>query len=76
VISSGLEYTVVRPGHLTDDPPTGKIHVRTEPGGQDSVPRADVAATLLACLDEPGTAGKIFELFEGDEDIPAALQSL
>jgi uncharacterized protein YbjT (DUF2867 family) len=76
VISSGLDYTVVRPGHLTDDPPTGKIHVRAEPGGQDSVPRADVAATLLACLDEPATTGKVFELFSGDQEIAAALASL
>jgi uncharacterized protein YbjT (DUF2867 family) len=76
VISSGLDYTVVRPGHLTDDPATGKISARTEMGGKDVVPRGDVAATLLGCLDEPATSGTAFELFAGDQEIAAALAAL
>ncbi len=51
--ASGLDYTIVRPGRLTDDPGTGLVEAapRLERGGQ--IPRDDVAATLLACLDDP-----------------------
>src|SRR3954468_4213758 len=56
--SSGLDYTIVRPGRLTDDPGAGRIEAaeRLELGGE--IPRDDVAATLLACLDDDGTIGK------------------
>jgi uncharacterized protein YbjT (DUF2867 family) len=75
VIESGLDYSVVRPGGLTDDPGTGKVEVSEEPkGGQ--IPRADVAAVLLGCLDEPKTAGKVFEVISGETEIAAALAAL
>src|SRR3954451_4281974 len=47
VETSGLDYTIVRPGSLKDDPGTGKIDAaeRLESGGQ--IQREDVAATLL-----------------------------
>ena len=51
---SGLDYTIVRPGGLTDDAGTGLITVAVElePERYGMIPREDVAATLLACLDE------------------------
>src|SRR5262249_50406455 len=47
--ASGLAYTIVRPGGLTDDPPTGLVRIggRLERG---QIPRADVAAVLAAAL--------------------------
>jgi uncharacterized protein YbjT (DUF2867 family) len=74
--ASGLEYTIVRPGRLTDGPGTGRIQAspRLEHGGQ--VSRDDVAATLLGCLDEPNTVGKQFDLLAGDTAIAAALAAL
>ncbi len=70
--ASGLDYTVVRPGGLTDDPGTGlvKIAEHTERG---QIPRADVAAVLLACLDEPRTIGASFDVIAGTTPIPNAL---
>ena len=72
VRASGLDYTVVRPGGLTDDPGTGlvKIAEKTERG---KVPRADVAAVFVACLDTPSTIGKSFDLISGDTPIADAL---
>ena len=63
--ASGLDHTIVRPGRLTDDPGTGLVEVapRLDRGGE--VPRDDVAATLLACLDEAGTIGAEFDLIAG-----------
>jgi uncharacterized protein YbjT (DUF2867 family) len=72
---SGLDFTIVRPGGLTDDPGSGRVSAGTEIGyGQ--IPRADVATTLVACLDEPNTVGKTFDLLEGETPIEEALRSL
>lgn len=76
LVASGLDYTIVRPGSLTDEEGSGRIRVETEMGNRDSIPREDVAATLAACLNEPATVEKVFELFSGDEEIEAALRSL
>ena len=47
--ASGLAHTIVRPGGLTDDPPTGLVQIgeRLERG---QIPRPDVAAVLAAVL--------------------------
>lgn len=72
LMDSDLDWTVVRPGRLTDEPPTGRVHLaRHVPRGD--VPRADIAAVLIACLDEDATWGKVFEVVGGDTPIPAAL---
>jgi uncharacterized protein YbjT (DUF2867 family) len=74
--ATGLDYTIVRPGSLTDDPGTGRVRVSTTLGGRGPVPRADVAAVLAAVLADPGTIGRTFELFTGDTPIDEALAAL
>lgn len=69
---SALDWTIVRPGHLTNDPGTGRVTVADDTGHGD-IPRADVAAVLLAVLDAPGTAGQTFEVISGDTPIAAAI---
>jgi len=75
VRASGLDYTVVRPGGLTEDPGTGLVTI-AEKTDRGKVPRADVAAVFVACLDEPGTIGKSFELIGGETPIAEALAAL
>ncbi|RLK60170.1 NAD(P)-binding oxidoreductase [Actinokineospora cianjurensis] len=60
-----LDWTIVRPGRLSDDAPTGRVSLgaATAPG---VVSRADVAAVLVAVLDEPRSAGLTLELVGGD----------
>jgi uncharacterized protein YbjT (DUF2867 family) len=70
--ASGLDYTIVRPGRLTDDPGAGRI--RTARDGE--IPREDVAATLAAVLHEPRTAGLTFELVGGDDPVEEAVAAL
>lgn len=72
--ASGLDFTIVRPGALTDDPGTGLVTIadRLDRG---QVPRADVAGVLLACLDTPGTIGRSFDLLTGTTPIAAALSA-
>jgi uncharacterized protein YbjT (DUF2867 family) len=73
--SSGLDYTIVRPGGLTDDPPTGLITV-----GDDfklrEIPRADVAATLATALRADNTIGKTFEVLAGETPVEEAVECL
>lgn len=72
---SDLDWTIVRPGRLTDDPPTGHVEVgRHVPRGE--VPRADVAAVLAACISDDDTAGRVFELVSGDQAVDEALRTL
>jgi uncharacterized protein YbjT (DUF2867 family) len=73
---SGLEYTIVRPGGLTDDPGTGTIDAAADLGRYDRIPREDVAATLVGCLDESATIGKAFDLLGGETPIREALAAL
>ena len=61
----------MRPGVLTDEPATGLVRI-AETTGRGDIPRADVAAVLLAVLDSPATAGRTFELIGGDTPISAA----
>lgn len=74
--ASGLEFTIVRPGSLTDDPGTGKVELGTEFGGRGKIPRDDVAAIVLACLDMSETIGLTLEAFSGEQTIEAALRAL
>jgi uncharacterized protein YbjT (DUF2867 family) len=76
VAASGLDYTIVRPGGLTNDPGTGRIEAAESLGHRGSIPRDDVAATLVAVLDEPDTIGKTFEILSGDAEIADALRGL
>jgi uncharacterized protein YbjT (DUF2867 family) len=73
--ASGLDYTIVRPGGLTDDPGTGLVSI-AERLDRGQIPRADVAAVFVACLDEPGTIGKSFDLIGGETPIAEALAAL
>lgn len=74
--SSGLDYTIVRPGQLTDEPGDGRMSVAPSLGRSGQVSRDDVAAVLVACLADDRTVGKTFELLDGDIPIAEALDSL
>jgi uncharacterized protein YbjT (DUF2867 family) len=73
---SGLDHTIVRPGGLTNDPGIGRIDAAEHLGRRGRIPRDDVAATLVAVLDEPATIGKTFEILSGEKEIAEALRSL
>jgi nucleoside-diphosphate-sugar epimerase len=76
VRASGLDWTVVRPGGLTDDPGRGTVDVAPELRRRGQVSRDDVAEVIVVVLAEPATVGKTFELLEGDTPIREALRRL
>ena len=69
-----LDWTVVRPGRLTNDATTGRVQVGTLPRGE--IPRADVASVLAAVLTEGATVGRTFDLVAGHQTVEAALAGL
>lgn len=75
VAASDLAWTIVRPGRLTDGDGTGRVTLARHVD-RGEVAREDVAAVLLATLDDDGTAGHTFELVGGDTPIPEALAAL
>jgi cytosine deaminase len=64
--ASGLEYTIVRPGLLTDEPGSGHIRVTDERG---EISRDDVASVLDVVLHNPATTGWTFGVIAGDTPV-------
>ncbi len=71
---STLDWTIVRPGALTDDDPTGQVEL-AETVERGSIPRADVAALIVTALDTPSTIGKQWEVVSGPTPIDEAVAS-
>ncbi len=61
---SGLDVTIVRPGRLTDEEPTGRVRVGRNVERGD-IPRGDVAAVIVAVLDDDALIGRTFEVTSG-----------
>lgn len=73
---SGLNYTIVRPGQLTNDEGTGKVAVSARHENIGKISRQDVGRVLLAALDADTTVNQIFEVISGDTPIADALANL
>lgn len=72
---SGPDFTIVRPGGLTDEPGTGAVELGPNLGHSGKVSRSDVAAILLAILDASATAGKTCELLKDKVPIAQAVST-
>jgi uncharacterized protein YbjT (DUF2867 family) len=75
VVQSDRDWTVVRPGALTDDPATGAVRIQAKPIRAE-VTRHDVAAVLAAVLHEPRSARLTLYVVGGDDPIEEALEAL
>jgi uncharacterized protein YbjT (DUF2867 family) len=71
---SGLEWTIVRPGPLADEPGSGRVRIATDPF-RTTVARDDVAAVLGAIVHEPRSAGRVLYAGAGDDRIEEALDA-
>jgi len=74
LLNSGLNYTIIKPGRLTNDSGTGKIKAGNLEGGE--IPREDVAAVVAASFEEENVYYKSFDLLSGEESVESALKSL
>lgn len=74
---SGLDYTILRPGSLSDAPATHHIALGYPADREGkSIPRADVAAVAVAALHIEQSIGKELDFLSGDQPIQTALKSL
>jgi uncharacterized protein YbjT (DUF2867 family) len=71
--SSGLNYTIVRPGALTNDNGTGRIKLDKSLSTQGEISRADVADTLVRTLNDDIANKATFEILKGESLISEAL---
>ncbi|WP_072689566.1 NAD(P)H-binding protein [Rhodococcus marinonascens] len=73
---SYLDWTILRPGGLLDDNPTGRVALTAPPLERGTVARSDVAAVIAALLDAPNTAKKTLMLTSGPTPVVAAVAAL
>ncbi|TMQ91183.1 SDR family oxidoreductase [Actinomadura soli] len=71
-----LDWLILRPGRLTDDPPTGLVTLAEPPIGHDVVTRDDVAAVIVALLDAPDVRHRTLDLLNGPTRIADAVAAL
>ncbi|KDQ68905.1 SDR family oxidoreductase [Streptomyces halstedii] len=72
---ANLDWTILRPGMLTNDAGTGRVLLAVSTG-RGPVPRDDVAAILLELLDTPATAGLTLELISGSTPVAVAVRDV
>jgi uncharacterized protein YbjT (DUF2867 family) len=74
--TSGLDWTIVRPGRLTDEPGTGRVDLAPVLGRRGEIPRDDVALVLYHCLGAENTVRAQFELLSGPVPADVAVRSV
>ena len=73
--ASDREWTIVRPGGLTDEPATGNARIDTEPF-RGTVSRADVASVLAQLLNDARSIGRVLYVNAGELQIAKALDQV
>lgn len=68
---SDLDWTILGPSGLTLEEPTGRISLSDAESA--TVSRANVARVAVAVLAHPGSAGKVLNFNDGDQEIDAAV---
>ncbi|MBT2443351.1 NAD(P)H-binding protein [Streptomyces sp. ISL-36] len=70
-----LDWTILRPGMLTNDAGTGLVRLEASTG-RGPIPRDDVAAVLAELLETPATAGLTLELVSGSTPVSVAVKDV
>ncbi|WP_322905350.1 SDR family oxidoreductase [Paenibacillus campi] len=74
--ASSLDYTIVRPGGLLNDPGTGKVQIAERLADSGSIPRADVAKVIAHLIDNKNTYRKGYDVISGEQSVADALKGL
>lgn len=72
--STNLDYTILQPGNLIEEDPTGKITLSVEPNAKNTI--ADVAQVLADLRDSPNTIRKVIPMSNGKMPIKKALAEI
>jgi uncharacterized protein YbjT (DUF2867 family) len=71
--SSGLGYTILAPGTLLNEAATGRIQAAEELGCHGTLPREDLAQSIIEVLGNYNTIGKTIQVISGKDPIKSAL---
>lgn len=74
--TSGINYSIVRPGALTNDDGKGKIEIGAKLNKSGEISRQDVAETLVSSLNDTIAKNKTFEILKGDTSIKEAIEAM
>ncbi len=75
VQQSELDWTILRPGALTDQPGSGRVRIDAAPF-RGRVPRDDVAAVLARLLHDPRASRRVLYVNSGEQPIDQTLESV
>lgn len=75
IISSGLHYSIVKPGTLTDEGSFGKIQLNEKLGKKGSISRTAVAKTLVEVLEDEVNKNQVFEILTGEAPIKKSVRN-
>ncbi|GAE93168.1 oxidoreductase ylbE [Gracilibacillus boraciitolerans JCM 21714] len=73
--ASDLDYTIVHPGGLTNNPGKNQVQLG-EKVDRGEIPREDVARVIIAALENNATIGKAFKAVEGNAFVEDAIKSI
>jgi uncharacterized protein YbjT (DUF2867 family) len=73
--SSGINYTIVRPGHLINEEGDGKIKLQEKLEEEGKISRSDVARTLVEVLKDGIKQDQVFEIIAGEVPVEQAVRS-
>ncbi len=73
--TKGINYSIVRPGALTNNAASGKIKLEQKLNEKGEISRPDVAKTLVEVLDDKVRHNETFEILAGDTEIEKAVRS-
>jgi nucleoside-diphosphate-sugar epimerase len=76
LMASGLDWTIVRPGRLTDGPGTGSVDAALALGRRGEITREDTALVIREALGRPNTIRVAFDVLEGPTPVGVALDAL
>jgi nucleoside-diphosphate-sugar epimerase len=76
LMASGLDWTIVRPGRLTDAPGAGTVDAARALGRRGEITRDDTALVILEALQRPNTIRVAFDVLEGPTPVAQALDAL
>jgi uncharacterized protein YbjT (DUF2867 family) len=76
LVETDLDYTIVCPGGLTDEPGTDLVSINEKLQGSGMTSRENLASALVACLDSDNSIGKSFSLLDGKTELIQALKTL
>ncbi|MDE0243853.1 MAG: NAD(P)H-binding protein, partial [Gammaproteobacteria bacterium] len=70
LMASGLDYTIIRPGALRSNEPTGNGYLSQSREAEGIINRSDLAGLIVEALDDNATTGKVLAAVDSEMSYP------